>query len=187
MAGMMNKISGGANAAYRLRALFKEGFLSEQPAPADRNLGPFAFWSDGFVNLVSAITASSIWTMRLSASGGIDYRFSERLVTDFGVGYGQNRTDIGDNATESRANAYRAAVYGSFKPFDNFFVDALTGGSIQHFGSTRFIKTDGSFTDGKRNCVQVFGSLMEAYEFRRKTWLVLPYGRLEMSCSSLDG
>jgi hypothetical protein len=123
----------------------------------------------------------------VGVSGGIYYRFSERLVTDFGVGYGRNRTDNGDNATESRANAYRAAVYGSFKPFDNFFVDALTSGSIQHFDSTRFIKTDGSFTDGKRNGVQLFGSLMAAHEFRRKTWPVSPYSRLEMSCSSLDG
>ncbi|MDX4076260.1 MULTISPECIES: cadherin-like beta sandwich domain-containing protein [Brucella/Ochrobactrum group] len=161
----------------------------EQPAPAlDPDLGPFAFWSSGFVNFGERDSGKLDLDYTLvGVSGGIDYRFSERFVAGFGVGYGRDRTDIGDNGTESRANAYSAAFYGSFKPLDNFFIDALVGGSILDFDSIRFITTDGSLTDGKRDGSQMFGSLTAAYEFRQETWLVSPYGRLEMSRSWLDG
>ncbi|MFD1790687.1 cadherin-like beta sandwich domain-containing protein [Ochrobactrum teleogrylli] len=161
----------------------------EQPAPAlDPDLGPFAFWSSGFVNFGERDSGKLDLDYTLvGVSGGIDYRFSGRFVAGFGVGYGRDRTDIGDNGTESRANAYSAAVYGSFKPLDNFFIDALVGGSILDFDSIRFITTDGSLTDGKRDGSQMFGSLTVAYEFRQETWLVSPYGRLEMSRSWLDG
>ncbi|MEL4070800.1 cadherin-like beta sandwich domain-containing protein [Ochrobactrum sp. GPK 3] len=160
----------------------------EQPAPTiDPDLGPFAFWSSGFVNFGQRDSGKLDLDYTLvGVSGGIDYRFSERFVAGFGVGYGRDRTDIGDNGTESRANAYSAAVYGSFKPIDNFFIDALVGGSILDFDSTRFITTDGSLTDGKRDGHQLFGSLTAAYEFRQETWLVSPYGRMEMSRSWLD-
>ncbi|MBA8821446.1 uncharacterized protein YhjY with autotransporter beta-barrel domain [Ochrobactrum sp. P6BSIII] len=160
----------------------------EQPAPTiDPDLGPFAFWSSGFVNFGQRDSGKLDLDYTLvGVSGGIDYRFSERFVAGFGVGYGRDRTDIGDNGTESRANAYSAAVYGSFKPIDNFFIDALVGGSILDFDSTRFITADGSLTDGKRDGHQLFGSLTAAYEFRQETWLVSPYGRMEMSRSWLD-
>jgi uncharacterized protein YhjY with autotransporter beta-barrel domain len=161
----------------------------EQPAPTiDPDLGPFAFWSSGFVNFGQRDSGKVDLDYTLvGVSGGIDYRFSERFVAGFGVGYGRDRTDIGDNGTESRANAYSAAVYGSFKPIDNFFIDALVGGSILDFDSTRFITADGSLTDGKRDGHQMFGSLTAAYEFRQAAWLVSPYGRMEMSRSWLDG
>ncbi|RNL41266.1 autotransporter domain-containing protein [Ochrobactrum sp. MH181795] len=160
-----------------------------QAAPSiDPDLGPFAFWSSGFVNFGQRDSGKLDLDYTLvGVSGGIDYRFSERFVAGFGVGYGRDRTDISENGTESRANAYSAAVYGSFKPLDNFFIDALLGGSILDFDSTRFITTDGSLTDGKRDGSQMFGSLTAAYEFRQETWLVSPYGRLEMSRSWLDG
>ncbi|WP_371836140.1 cadherin-like beta sandwich domain-containing protein [Ochrobactrum sp. Q0168] len=161
----------------------------EQPSPTiDPDLGPFALWSSGFVNFGQRDSGKLDLDYTLvGVSGGIDYRFSERFVAGFGVGYGRDRTDIGDEGTESRANAYSAAVYGSFKPIDNFFIDALVGGSILDFDATRFITTDGSLTDGKRDGNQLFGSLTAAYEFRRETWLVSPYGRMEMSRSWLDG
>nr|WP_278437017.1 cadherin-like beta sandwich domain-containing protein [Brucella anthropi] len=154
----------------------------------DPDLGPFAFWSSGFVNFGQRDSGKlDLDHTLVGVSGGIDYRFSERFVAGFGVGYGRDRTDIGDNSTDSRANAYSAAVYGSFKPIDNFFIDALVGGSILDFDSTRFITADGSLTDGKRDGHQVFGSLTAAYEFRQEAWLVSPYGRMEMSRSWLDG
>ncbi|MBX8827196.1 cadherin-like beta sandwich domain-containing protein [Ochrobactrum sp. SFR4] len=161
----------------------------EQPAPAlDPDLGPFALWSSGFVNFGERDSGKIDLDYTLvGVSGGIDYRFSEKLVAGFGAGYGRDRTDIGNNGTESRANAYSAAVYGSYKPIENFFIDALVGGSILDFESTRFITPDGDLTDGKRDGRQLFGSLTAAYEFRRETWLVSPYSRLEMSRSWLDG
>lgn len=154
----------------------------------DPDLGPFAIWTGGFVNFGERDTGRLDLDYTLvGVSGGIDYRFSERLVAGFGVGYGRDRTDVGDKGTESHATAYSAAFYGSYRPFDNLFVDALVGGSVLNFDSMRFVAADGDLTDGKRNGNQLFASLTAAYEIRRKTWLVSPYGRLEISRSWLDG
>ncbi|MEJ5021179.1 autotransporter outer membrane beta-barrel domain-containing protein [Ochrobactrum vermis] len=153
----------------------------------DPDLGSFALWSSGFVNFGERDSGKLDLDYTLvGVSGGIDYRFSQQFVAGFGVGHGRDRTDIGGNGSESRANAYSATIYGSYKPIDNFFIDALVGGSILDFDSTRFITADGSLTDGKRDGSQFFVSLTAAYEFRQETWLVSPYGRLEASRSWLD-
>ncbi|QCL97846.1 autotransporter domain-containing protein [Agrobacterium tumefaciens] len=150
--------------------------------------GPFAVWTDGFVNFGGRDNGKLDLDYTLAGvSGGIDYRFSEKLIAGVGLGYGRDRTDIGENGTQSRANAYSAAFYGSYKPFDNLFIDALLGGSVLDFNSMRFIATDRDLTGGKRDGSQLFGSLTAAYEFRNEAWLVSPYGRLEMSRSWLQG
>ncbi|WP_162375604.1 autotransporter domain-containing protein [Ancylobacter sp. TS-1] len=56
--------------------------------------------------------------------------------------------DVGENGTESRASAYSAALYGSYKLTDDLFIDALLGGSWLDFDSTRFVTADGSFAAG---------------------------------------
>src|SRR5690606_15797687 len=43
------------------------------------------------------------------------------------------------------------------------------------------------FATGNRSGHQLFGSLTAAYEFRDKTWLFSPYGRVELSRTWLDG
>lgn len=161
---------------------------AQAPQTLDPNLGRAALWSSGFVNFGERDNGKLDLDYTLvGVSGGIDYRFSEQLVAGFGVGYGRDRTDIGNNGTESRANAYSVAIYGSYKPIDNFFIDGLLGGSVLDFDSRRFITSDGSLTNSKREGSQMFASLTAAYEFRQETWLVSPFGRMEMSRSWLDG
>ena len=161
----------------------------DRPSPfVEPDLGPFAVWSGGFVNFGERDSGSLDldYTM-VGVSGGIDYRFSEQFIGGFGVGYGRDRTDIGSNGTESRASAYSAAIYGSYKPVDRLFIDGLLGGSWLDFDSGRFVTANGEFATGSRKGSQLFGSLTTAYEFRDETWLISPYSRLEFSRSWLDG
>lgn len=152
------------------------------------DFGPLAVWTGGFVNF-GARNGGGIdldYTMA-GVSGGVDYRFSESFVGGFGVGYGRDHTDIGSNGTQSRANAFSAAVYGSYNPADNLFIDGLLGGSWLDFASRRFITASGDFATGNRSGKQLFGALTTSYEFRDTHWLVSPYGRIELSRSWLDG
>ncbi len=173
----------------------KQGLPEKVVAPGeyqfperDFDPGPFAVWTSGFVNFGEREDGRLDLDYTLAGvSGGIDYRFSEELIAGVGVGYGRDSTDVGNNGTQSRANAYSAAFYGSYTPFENLFIDALLGGSVLDFNSVRFIAADSNFTSGRRNGSQLFGSLTAAYEFRNESWLVSPYGRVEMSRSWLQG
>ncbi|EKF18647.1 outer membrane autotransporter barrel domain-containing protein [Nitratireductor pacificus pht-3B] len=152
------------------------------------DLGPYAIWTGGFVDFSQSDNGGiDLDGTLVGVSAGIDYRFSDRFIGGFGVGFGRDRTDIGANGTESTGLAYSAALYGSYKPADNFFIDGLIGASWLDFDSRRYITATGDFAMGSRSGQQVFGSLSAAYEFRDETWLLSPYGRIEMSRTWLDG
>jgi uncharacterized protein YhjY with autotransporter beta-barrel domain len=152
------------------------------------DLGPFAVWTGGYVNFGESDDGGlALDHTMVGVSAGIDYRFSKKFIGGFGVGFGRDRTDVGANGTQSTGRAYSAAVYGSYKPFDNFFLDGLVGGSWLDFDSRRFVSATGDFANGTRSGHQLFGSLTAAYEFRDQAWLVSPYGRVEISRTWLDG
>ncbi|MGI6854427.1 putative Ig domain-containing protein [Mesorhizobium sp. 1B3] len=183
MPGMLAYGADGAHTPDGARA--EEGRASPFIGP---DLGPFAAWSGGFINFGERDSGGlDLDHTMIGVSGGIDYRFSEQFVGGFGIGYGRDRTDVGENGTESRASAISAALYGSYKPIDNLFIDGLLGGSRLDFDSTRFVTANGEFATGNRSGKQIFGSLTAAYEFRDETWLISPYGTVEVSHSRLGG
>ncbi|MGH6760943.1 MAG: autotransporter domain-containing protein [Phyllobacterium sp.] len=152
------------------------------------DFGRYAIWSGGFIDFAERDNGGlDIGSTTIGLSAGIDYRFSERFVGGFGFGYGHDKSDVSDNGTESRAHAYSAAIYGSYKPMDHLFLDGLIGGSWLDFDSRRYVTANGDFASGNRDGSQIFGSFTAAYEFRDQKWLVSPYGRFELSRSWLDG
>lgn len=152
------------------------------------DLGPYAIWTGGYINFGESNSGRlDLDHTMVGVSAGVDHRFSQKFIAGFGVGFGRDRTDVGANGTQSTGHAYNAAVYGSYKPFDNFFLDGLVGGSWLDFDSRRYVTATGDFATGKRSGHQVFGSLTAAYEFHDETWLVSPYGRIELSRTWLEG
>ncbi|MDV2968386.1 autotransporter domain-containing protein [Nitratireductor aquimarinus] len=152
------------------------------------DLGPYAIWTGGFVDFSQSDKGGiDLDGTLVGVSAGIDYRFSDRFIAGFGVGFGRDHTDIGGNGTENTGLAYSAALYGSYKPANNFFIDGLIGASWLDFDSQRYVTATGDFATGSRSGQQVFGSLSAAYELRDETWLLSPYGRIEMSRTWLDG
>ncbi len=152
------------------------------------DLGPYAIWTGGFVDFSQSDKGGiDLDGTLVGVSAGIDYRFSDRFIAGFGVGFGRDHTYIGGNGTENTGLAYSAALYGSYKPANNFFIDGLIGASWLDFDSHRYVTATGDFATGSRSGQQVFGSLSAAYELRDETWLLSPYGRIEMSRTWLDG
>lgn len=152
------------------------------------DLGPYAIWTGGFVDFSQSDKGGiDLDGTLVGVSAGIDYRFSDRFIAGFGVGFGRDHTDIGGNGTENTGLAYSPALYGSYKPADNLFIDGLIGASWLDFDSQRYVTATGDFATGSRSGQQVFGSLSAAYELRDEAWLLSPYGRIEMSRTWLDG
>ncbi len=151
-------------------------------------LGNFAVWTGGYVNFAQADSGGiDLDSTLVGVSGGVDYRLSPNFVAGLGFGYGRDKTEIGENGTESRGRAWSMAAYGSYKPTPEIFVDGLLGYGFMDFDSRRFVTATGNFATGSRDGRQVFGSLTAGYEHRQDGWLASPYGRLEASRSKLDG
>jgi uncharacterized repeat protein (TIGR01451 family) len=159
------------------------------PAPrtASRN---FAFWSTGYVSFGSAdptLQRSAIDFNTSGVSGGVDYRLGRNLILGIGAGYGRDRTRIGDNGTRSAGEAFNGAVYGSYRPFANTFLDAVLGHGVLRFNSQRFVVDDNAFVYGSRGGNQTFASLTAAYQFKQGAVMLSPYLRANAAWVTLDG
>jgi len=148
-----------------------------------------AYWSDGFINNGSTHTRgardNSFTTLGLSA--GVDYRLSPTAIAGVGIGYGNDRSDIGDNKTRSDADAIGIATYLSLNVAPQVFVDGLVGYNRISFDSRRYITgSNDDYAKGSRDADQLFASLTTSYEYRQGQLLLTPYGRLNASTTRMD-
>ncbi|WP_248764995.1 putative Ig domain-containing protein [Pseudomonas protegens] len=148
-----------------------------------------AFWSDGFVNTGSThargARGNSFTTLGLSA--GVDYRLSPTLIAGVGIGYGNDRSEIGSNKTRSDADAIGIATYLSLNLAPQVFVDGLLGYNRISFDSRRYITgSNDDYARGSRDADQVFASLTASYEYRQGPLSLTPYSRLNASATRLD-
>lgn len=148
-----------------------------------------AFWTAGTVDFGFANVGAQRSGFRFSTGGvtaGADYRLSDQLTLGVGLGYGRDATDIGSYGTHSSADAFSAAVYGSYRPAPSYFVDGVAGYGALRFDSRRWVTDEAGFATGKRDGHQWFASLTSGYEYRDTRWLISPYGRMLAAQSTLD-
>ncbi|NEI69225.1 autotransporter domain-containing protein [Rhizobium lusitanum] len=151
--------------------------------------GSIAVWTGGFVNFgsrnISSLDQGYDYTT-VGVSAGVDYRFSKSFTAGVGLGYGSDQSRIGDNGTQSDAKSYSFALYGSYHPTSDTFIDSLAGYGLLNFDSKRFAVDTDSFANGSRDGHQFFGSVTTGYEYTNDGFLISPYGRLSASRSTLD-
>jgi large repetitive protein len=149
----------------------------------------YVLWTGGAVNFGSRDTTATANGFDFTTAGislGIDRRFSSSFATGIGIGYGHDDTDIGHNGSNSTADSYNIAWYGSFSPSESTFIDSLLGYQWLSFDARRYVTADGNMVDGSRDGHQVFASIAAGYEYRSDTWLVSPYGRIDAASARLD-
>ncbi|WP_141383728.1 autotransporter outer membrane beta-barrel domain-containing protein, partial [Nitrobacter winogradskyi] len=158
-------------------------------APPSRPGSPsdLAVWAGGFVNFGTANRYNvSLGHTLIGVSGGADYRFSPSFTAGVGLGYGRDTVDVGNNVTQSKGQSLSTAIYGSYHPRDNTFIDALLGYSALDFDSRRFVTPSSGMATGGRSGNQVFGSIIGGYEYKSSRALVSPYGRIESAWTQLN-
>ena len=120
-------------------------------------------------------------------SAGADYRLSDRVVVGMGVGYGRDRTHVGENGSRSDARAYTFAGYASVNPGQRFFIDTVLGYQTLDFDLRRHVTTDGSTATGSRKGSQWFGSVSAGADLAFQAMQVTPYLRMDVARGQLDG
>ncbi len=125
------------------------------------NAGPSAVASDGSGSPVGLWAAGSVDWGRTDASGQRDYRFTtqgltvgldrkvtDRLIVGGGLGYAHDRTRIGDNGSLTRGEGVTGALYASYRPAENYYVDGIVGYGQLDFESRRWTTGLGGQGDG---------------------------------------
>jgi uncharacterized protein YhjY with autotransporter beta-barrel domain len=118
-------------------------------------------------------------------SGGIDKRFSDRLVLGVGAGFARDQTDIGTDGTNTEARGTAIAAYGTYHPARGVFVDTIVGYGSFDLDTVRFVPLASDFAKATRKGEQWFGSLSAGYEHRHEGFLVSPYARLDYASTRL--
>jgi len=150
----------------------------------------FGTWAAGMLrsgSLDSRGATSELTFETDGVSAGADYRISDRVVLGMGVGYGRDRTHVGDNGTRSDARAYTLAGYASVSPGERFFIDTVLGYQTLDFDLRRHVTADGSTAAGSRDGSQWFGSVSAGADLAFQNLQVTPYLRLDVAQGELDG
>lgn len=150
---------------------------------------PLAFWTSGTISIGDDARGSSGNEQKFVTSGlsvGADYRWAPNLTLGVGFGYGHDKTDIGDNGSRSRADSYSVALYGSYRPTESTYLDAVLGYQQLAFDTRRYVTDSAEMVNGDRDGAQTFASLAAGYEYRQEKWLLSPYARLDLTHAKLD-
>ncbi|MFC5373381.1 IPT/TIG domain-containing protein [Brevundimonas faecalis] len=108
------------------------------------------FWTAGAVDW-GRQDADGQRDYRFSTQGvtaGLDVRVSDRLIVGGGLGYGEDKTKIGDNGSISRGSALTGALYASWRPAEAFYIDGVVGYADLDFDARRWTEGLGGQPDG---------------------------------------
>lgn len=157
--------------------------LALDPVDTPSDLG---FWTAGRITVgIKDGTADVLEFSTGGISFGADYRLSDMLTLGIGGGFGGDRTVIGTNGSEAEAAAHYLAIYGTFRPAADFFIDGVLGAGLIELSSRRFVSATGELALGDRVGQQVFGSLATGYDYREGDFSLGAYGRVQGAFASL--
>ncbi|WP_354090132.1 IPT/TIG domain-containing protein [Brevundimonas faecalis] len=108
------------------------------------------FWTAGAVDW-GRQDADGQRDYRFSTQGvtaGLDVRVSDRLIVGGGLGYGEDKTKVGDNGSISRGSALTGALYASWRPAEAFYIDGVVGYADLDFDARRWTEGLGGQPDG---------------------------------------
>lgn len=151
--------------------------------------GGISVWTGGAVNFGKTQPGASGNGIDFTTTGlsmGADKRINDAIALGVGFGYGHDASDIGQHGSRSTTDSYNVAVYGSYRPAANLYVDALLGYQWLSFDARRYVTGDASLATGRRDGTQWFGSLALGYEHRTSKLLLSPYARLDLAEGRLD-
>lgn len=147
------------------------------------------YWVEGVATFGTRNASGGFSGSEFSSNGitvGVDKRFSDEWALGMGIGYARDTTTIGTDGSRNRSKGYSVAVYGSYQPAPNTYIDGLLGVGSVDFDTRRFVAPMNDFALGRRDGTQLFGSLTGGYEFRGDATLISPYARLDFASSRLN-
>lgn len=148
------------------------------------------FWAGGVIRSGDQDGRGNSAGVEFESDGislGADYRITPSFSFGAGVGFGRDRSEVGQRESNSENHAYSAAFYASYHPGETFFLDGLLGYQWLDYDLRRTVTTNGNDVKGQRDGNQWFASLAAGAHIQRNAWQFTPYGRIDFSQARLDG
>lgn len=167
--------------------------LNAAPTTTDQTRGhSIGFWTAGSVDwgreAADGQDDSRFTTQGVSA--GLDVRVSDRLILGGGLGYGEDRTRIGDQGALSEGSAVTGALYASWRPAEAFYIDGVIGYADLAFSSRRWVQGLGGdpsgYAYGDRSGDILFASAAFGRVIRRAALTSEIYARVDAREMTLD-
>jgi outer membrane autotransporter protein len=155
--------------------------------------GSVGFWTSGSIDWgrqdADGIRDSRFTTQEVTA--GLDVCLSDQLIIGGGLGYGEDKTKIGDNCSVSNGQAFTGALYVSWRPADAFYIDGVLGYANLDFDSRGWVnglagQPDG-YVDGSRSGDVRFASTSFGRVTTGEGFTTDLYARLDARDITLDG
>lgn len=164
----------------------QSGQASTTSLKGPQGLGVWIGGTANFGTFDSYRQAAGFDSNNIAVTVGADQRIGNDSVVGLSLGYNHDNSDISNDGTHNVAQGYSAAMYGSFAPSANTYIDGVLGGGGLSFESQRHGENYGDDLQGRRYGDQWFASLTGGYEYKWNSWLLSPYGRLQWSLSRLN-
>lgn len=169
------------------------GPVSGQSGKGAEGGSTVGFWTTGSVDWGHQDAAGQR-DYRFSTQGvtaGLDVRVFDRLIVGGGLGYGEDKTKIGDNGTVSKGSALTGALYASWRPAEAFYIDGVVGYADLDFNARRWTEGLGDQPDGysvsERSGDVRFGSASFGRLLRGRGVTTDLYARMDSREIALDG
>jgi hypothetical protein len=183
--------AGRASAAPTVGA--SDDRLNAGAQPAAGAASSVGLWTSGSVDW-GRQDATGQRDSRFTTQGatlGLDVKVSDQLIVGAGVGYGEDKTRIGDNGSVTNGKAFTGAFYASWRPAEAFYVDGVLGYASLDFTSRRWVEglagqADG-YADGERSGDVRFFSAAFGRVLRGERVTSDFYARLDARDITLDG
>ncbi|WP_250634206.1 putative Ig domain-containing protein [Pinirhizobacter soli] len=159
-------------------------------ATGNASPGGLSVWTGGAVNFGKMQPGSSDDGIDFTTSGlsmGADKQVTEKLALGAGLGYGHDVSDIGQHTSRSTVDSYNVAMYGSYRPTESVYADALVGYQWLSFDARRYVTDNGNTVHGSRDGKQWFASFSMGYQHSTEGTMLTPYGRLDIARANLEG
>ena len=148
----------------------------------------FGTWAAGVLRSGDRDAANGRAALDFETEGvsfGADTRWG-RFVVGGGLGYGHDRTWVGNDDSRVDARAFTFAAYAGRALGERGFIDGLLGYQRLDYDLRRTVSANGATVHGQRDGDQWFASITAGANLGRDRWGVVPYGRAEYTRGSLD-
>lgn len=156
--------------------------------PRDEN-GRVRLWAGGAITLGERDPTTNESELSISTTGislGADFSLGDRLDVGAGLGFGQERTDVGVDGSRLEAETWAGVAYGSFRPVDGVFVDGVLGYSQLSFDMRRRTPVAADMVFGDREGSAWFGSLRAGIDRGGEDLRWSAFGGVELVDADLD-
>ncbi|WP_029416709.1 autotransporter family protein [Brevundimonas bacteroides] len=182
-------IGDGPGARPELARADRRDTAPPQGGAGDAGPGPIGVWASGTVDWGRRDATTGRRDFRITTTGlsaGLDVKLSDHLIVGGGVGWGEDRTEVGSGESRSEAEALTLAAYGSWRPRRGLFLDGALGRTTLDLQMRRQVTTTGALGVGQRDATVDWASLGAGIEHRTGRRDLHAYGRLQTQSFDFD-